>query len=141
AASTPLLSSAGIVAATAAQQWAQAISSAVDFSALKRANEALASSAVLRDLIGAQKSWAEAISLQGDFAELANVLARVAETVGDVGQWRARWIPSNLQEIGDLDIVATVALDEGIPLSWVPRGSIVAILIAAPDMQARKRVL
>ena len=61
-----------------------------------------------------------------------------------------RWIatfdrltPSNLRKLPfrELDVVASVALDEGLPLSWIPRGEIVAALITADGPQARHRIL
>ena len=52
-----------------------------------------------------------------------------------------RWIPDNLQEVPDLDAVATVALDEGVPLCWIPRREIVFALIGADGPRARLDVL
>ena len=61
-----------------------------------------------------------------------------------------RWIeafdrltPSNLRGLlmQELGIVAAVAFQEGLPLSWVPRGEIVAALIKADSPQARRRIL
>jgi Phosphate acetyl/butaryl transferase len=45
--------------------------------------------------------------------------------------------PVNLRDVVALDVAATVALDEGIPLSWVPRTEIVVLLIEADGPGAR----
>ena len=47
--------------------------------------------------------------------------------------------PVNLRDVVALDVVAAVALDEGIPLSWVPRTEIVVLLIEADGPDARGR--
>ena len=53
-----------------------------------------------------------------------------------------RLIPSNLRGLlQELDVVASVALDEGIPLCWIPRGEIVVALITAGNPQERQRIL
>ena len=52
-----------------------------------------------------------------------------------------RWIPSNLRDVQGLDIVFSVALEEGIPLGWVPRSAIVTELMEADGPQERLRVL
>ena len=46
-----------------------------------------------------------------------------------------RWLPHNLRSVDDLEAVALIALDEGIPLSSVPRTAIVVSLVqaATPD--------
>jgi len=52
----------------------------------------------------------------------------------DVGRWLEildRWIPANLRRVGSLDAAAQLALDEGIPLSWIPRQEIVEALLGA----------
>jgi len=51
-------------------------------------------------------------------------------------------IPSNLRGVRyDLDVVASIAFHEGIPLSWIPRGEIVVALIEADSAEARNRIL
>lgn len=51
------------------------------------------------------------------------------------------WIPANLRNVAALDVVATIALDEGIPLSWVPRPEIVVLLVEAGGPEARFDIL
>ena len=48
-----------------------------------------------------------------------------------------RWIPSNLHGVGRLDVVFAIALDEGIPLSWIPCPATVASLVEADGPQER----
>lgn len=55
-----------------------------------------------------------------------------------------RWIPDNLRsldDIDDLDHAARIALEEGIPLGWVPRREIVQELVGAPDAESRLSIL
>lgn len=52
-----------------------------------------------------------------------------------------RWIPSNLRDVEDLNAVATIATEEGIPLVWVPRAAIVNELLSAADNAARIEIL
>ena len=104
------------VAAAAQRQWTDSLSSAVDFSALR---DAVASSAALSAFSAVNSALTEALQHQTD------VLSRVFESINfelptiDLTQWidaLDRWIPGNLHGVGDLDVVATLALDEGIPL-------------------------
>ncbi|WP_018909468.1 hypothetical protein [Salinispora arenicola] len=48
--------------------------------------------------------------------------------------------PDGLSSVSDEDLFAVVQ-DEGIPLVWVPRGEIVSAVLAAPDRQARIKIL
>ena len=53
-----------------------------------------------------------------------------------------RWIPSNLHNLQGLGAVFSVALDEGIPFSWIPRPVTVAALVeaeGAPGAPSRPR--
>ena len=53
-----------------------------------------------------------------------------------------RLLPSNLRGLWqELDVVASVALDEGVPLSWIPRTEIVIALIEADEPIERRRIL
>lgn len=52
------------------------------------------------------------------------------------------WDPPNWRSVPDIDFEAAIALvNEGVPLVWVPRGSIVAKLLEAADGPARDVVL
>lgn len=52
-----------------------------------------------------------------------------------------RWIPTNLRDVEDLDLVATVALEDGIPVAWVPRPEIIAAVVEAATSEARIALL
>ena len=123
-----------------AKQWSDSLSKAINLTALR---DALASSAPLIDLSAMGQPLAGVspqVDLLRQFAE--SITASRPEI--DVARWideGDRWIPMNLRSLQDLDVVAAVALDEGIPLSWVPRAEIVVCLIEADGSQARLRVL
>lgn len=50
-------------------------------------------------------------------------------------------VPSNLHGLGELERVASLSLEEGIPVAWVPRRKIIQMLIDAPDASARRQIL
>ena len=78
------------------------------------------------------------------YDEIFNQIAEVtAFKLPELDHWIRdldRWIPSNLRDVQGLDIVFSVALEEGIPLSWVPRPAIVTELMEADGPQERLRV-
>lgn len=134
---------AGIAApAMAAQkQWAESLARSIDFSALDRA---VSSSAALDDWARTSPAFNESLRKETEF------FARIAESITfklpsiDIPRLLAaldRWLPVNLRDVVALDVVATVALDEGIPLSWVPRTEIVMLLIDADGPSARVGIL
>ena len=72
--------------------------------------------------------------------EIARLLREIRLPGWDFPRWQdnlRRWRPDNLREVSDLNSVATVAREEGIPLSWVPCPEIVAALIDADGPEAR----
>ena len=81
--------------------------------------------------------FAEAFKLRTDFFE------RIAESSTfklPAFDFR-KWIPGNLHDVQDLAVVAAVALEEGIPLSWIPRTEIVIPLIEADGPEERLCIL
>ncbi len=133
------LAGAGATAqAMAAQrQWAESLAKSIDFSAL---NAALASSTAL----GASAAFAESLRRQTDFfAQIADAVTFKLPAIGIPGLLEAldRWIPINLRDVVGLDVVATIALDEGLPLSWVPRTEIVLLIIEADGPEERIEIL
>jgi hypothetical protein len=143
AATLTAITDAGAAAqAMAAQkQWAEALAKSIDFSAL---NRAVASSAALDSWARSSVAFNESLRKQTEF------LARIAEDITfklptiDTSRLVAlldRWIPVNLRGIVALDVVATIALEEGLPLSWVPRAEIVVLLIEADSPDARVGIL
>lgn len=134
---------AGVAAqATAAQkQWAESLAKSIDFSAL---NRAVSSSAALDEWARTSAAFNESLRKQTEFfARIAESITFKLPTIDIPGLLAAldRWLPVNLRDIVALDVVATVALDEGIPLSWVPRTEIVVLLIEADGPGARVGIL
>lgn len=128
-------------AMAAQKQWADSLAKSVDFSALSRA---VASSAALDSWASTSAAFNESLRKQTEF------FARIAEDITfklptiDTSKLVAaldRWIPVNLRHIVALDVVATVALEEGLPLSWVPRAELVVLLIEADGPDARVGIL
>jgi hypothetical protein len=50
------------------------------------------------------------------------------------------WLPENIGD-ADLDAVAAICLDEGLPLAWIPRAAIVEGLLAAGSREERQGIL
>lgn len=128
-------------AIVAQQQWAESLARSVDFSAL---NKALASSAALDAFAKPNTSSIASLREQvGFFSRMAESFTFKLPTIDIPGLLEAldRWLPLNLRSVADLDLVATIALDEGIPLSWIPRTEIVVDLLAADGPYARIKIL
>jgi hypothetical protein len=125
----------------AQQQWADSLAKSIRLPALE---DALASSAALAAFTKSNQALLDSIRDQTD------LLARIAEgidvTLSTVDFSKLlegidRWIPANLRGVDDLEAVATISLDEGIPLSWVPRTGIVTHLLAAQGAEERHAIL
>ena len=130
--------------AAVVEQWSDSLRTAINLSALRDAleasaslvefsaiGEALAEVAPPGDLLG---QFAERITLSLPEIDFSDLLTRWIDE-GD------RWIPANLHNVQDLDEVAAISLDEGIPLSWVPRAEIVSCLLEADSPGARLQIL
>lgn len=138
---TALIDAGALSVATAQTQWAASLTKSVDFSAL---NQAVASSAALTAFTETSQALAETLKQQTDF------LAKIAENFRfdlpklDLSKWIEaldRWIPANLRGVPDVDKVAAVALDDGVPLSWVPRSEIVVAIVGASSREERHSIL
>lgn len=113
----------------------------IDFSAL---NRAVLSSAALEEWARTSVEFNESLRKQTEFfARIPEGIAFKLPAIDISGLLAAlnKWIPVNLRDVVALDVVATVALDEGIPLSWVPRTDIVVLLIEADGPGARVGIL
>lgn len=122
-------------------KWADSLVKAIHFPALEGA---LASSAAFATFMESNAALLESVKGQAD------TFARIAAAVDlklprfDTTNWLealGRWIPGNLRHVVDLDAVATLTLDEGIPLSWVPRTEIVSALVDAESAEDRHTIL
>ena len=137
-----LIDTGALSAAVGVQtKWAESLAKAVDFSAL---HDAIASSAALTAFTATNQALTDSLKQQTD------LFARITEGITfklpeiDFSQWIEaldRWIPGNLRNVGDLDAVATVSLEEGLPLTWIPRAEIVAALIGAASSEERDAIL
>lgn len=52
-----------------------------------------------------------------------------------------RFWPTNVSEIDEMDAVAAITLEEGLPLAWVPRHEIVVLLLSADSASDRELIL
>ncbi|MCC7078893.1 MAG: hypothetical protein IT198_17390 [Acidimicrobiia bacterium] len=122
-------------------RWAEALSKSIDSSAI---TDALASTAAITELTEANTAIARSLLQQTEMlSRITEGLAFKVPTIDFAALIAAsdRWIPINLHGVDDLDAVATIALEEGLPLSWVPRTEIVVAIIEAPDSEARCGIL
>lgn len=122
-------------------QWAKDLGRSIDFSAVSDA---------FRQTSDLQVFLRDATGFQELFQEQTEFLARISEQVAkslpkiDISRLRIaldRWIPTNLRDVNRLDEVAAISVEEGIPLSWVPRCEIVINLLDAPDASTRLEIL
>lgn len=129
----------GVVAVQ--RQWADSLAKSIHFPALEKA---FTSSAALAALAQSNTELLGAVTVQGD------VLRRIAEGIQpklptiEFARWLENlggWLPANLRDVEDLEVVATLALDEGLPLSWVPRAEIVNELTSADSEEERQALL
>jgi hypothetical protein len=128
-------------AIAAQQRWAESLAKSVDFSAL---DKALASTAALGALAKSNTAYIDSLREQSEsLSRIARSFTFKVPTIDRPGLLEAldRWIPLNLHDVDDIDVVANVALDEGIPLSWIPRTEIVLELIAADGPEDRVKLL
>ena len=122
-------------------RWAEALSKSID---LPSVADALQQSTGLESFLRESAGFQELLKQQTElFARISEQLAASLPKI-DTSRIRAaleRWIPTNLKEVGRLDEVATISVEEGIPLSWVPRGEIVVALLEASDSEGRRAIL
>lgn len=130
-----------VQAMAAQRQWAETLAKSIDFSAL---NSAVASSAALDSLARTSSAFSESLRKESElFSRIAENITFALPTIDITGLLASldRWIPVNLRTVGELGAVATIALDEGLPLSWVPRTEIVTLLVEAESAEDRAGIL
>jgi hypothetical protein len=128
-------------AMAAQKQWAESLAKSIDLSALHRA---ISSSAALDEWARTSAAFNESLRKQTELiARITEGITFKLPTIDIPGLLAAlhRWLPVNLRDVVGLDVVAAVALDEGIPLSWVPRTEIVVLIIEAHGPDERVGVL
>jgi len=119
------------------------LASSLDFSAITQANKLIMENAAFLDITRRQAEQVAAIAAKFDYSALVRQLN---DTLAGINweQLRSaftRLLPPNLRSVGDLDDVATLALNEGLPLAWVPRPEILDELVNAPTRENRNRIL
>lgn len=128
-------------ARAAQQRWAESLAKSIDYSAL---SDALTSSAALDSFLRSSEVFNQSLREQTElFAQIARTVTFELPTIDISGLLEAldRWIPINLRDGLALDVVATIALEDGLPLSWVPRSEIVLLLVEAGGWDARIGIL
>jgi hypothetical protein len=124
-------------------KWIEQLTKSIDVSAIVRANELLLSNASVVATSQQQVTALAAIAAKFDYSALTGQLSSVLERFN----WEAlrkavqSWLPSNLGSARDLDVVARLSLEEGLPLAWVPRAEIVQELTSAATPEERRRIL
>jgi hypothetical protein len=125
----------------AQKQWGESLAKSLDFPAI---TEMLKSSAALESFVFEGSAFRESLR------EQTELFARISETISsripkiDLSGLLSvldRWIPGNLRDVQQLDVVADIALEEGLPLSWVPRTEIVVSLVGATGPEHRIAIL
>lgn len=128
---------------SAQAQWVEALTRAIDVSALGRINETLLSIGHLSPVIEANLSIFQ--SLQTRLSTAADFFQTFPIQPATFGPSLLvalrRWIPANLRDVDDLDRVAAIALDEGVPLTWIPRPAIVMELLDVASAGERLAIL
>jgi hypothetical protein len=83
------------------------------------------------------------ISRTLDLSKYNDRVRQIFETVewGALRQWIIQWRPANLRRCSDMGTIASIALDEGIPLAYIPGDDIVEELVAASGRDDRIAIL
>ncbi|HUY08010.1 MAG TPA: hypothetical protein VMW80_00955 [Candidatus Dormibacteraeota bacterium] len=123
--------------------WLEQLSKSLDFSAITRANELILNNAAFSAASQIQRETFASISRTLDYSALTEQLSSVLQGIdwgmltGDLDNW----LPENLREGDELEEVARLALEEGLPLAWVPRAEFVHSLVNAKSKEERSRIL
>jgi hypothetical protein len=124
-------------------KWIEQLTKSIDVSAIARANELILANSAVVAASQQQADALAAIAAKFDYSALTKQLSSVFEGFDWEALRRAveSWLPSNLRSAHDLDTVARLSLDEGLPLAWVPRAEIVQELTSAATPEDRLRIL
>jgi len=119
------------------------LASSIDISAIKQANNLIIENAAIFDVTRRQAEQFAAIAAKFDYSALVKQFSRALAGI-NWDQLRTifeRVLPSNLRSVGDLVAVAAFALNEGLPLAWVPRPEILDELVSAATAEDRVAIL
>lgn len=115
--------------------------STLDLSAIKKANGLLLHNWELFDLKRQQAEQISKMVAQFDFPSLAKQIIATRINWGQLRTIFEHVLPSNLHSVHDLAAVADLALDEGLPVAWVPRHEIIDELLRAVTPEERLAIL
>ncbi len=125
-----------------AQAAAESIARSFDISALEHANESLLRAAEINGLTDIHQRFLDSVAPKVDLSAFTRKIDRWTRTApGALLDQLDRWIPENLRNCHRFEELATISLDEGLPLSWVPRPEIVEALLDADDEEGRAQLL
>jgi len=121
----------------------QQLAATIDLSAIQRANDLILGDAAIWDASRKQAEEIAAITAKFDYSALVEQFTSALAGINwdQLREAFERWLPSNLRSVSDLDDVARIALDEGLPLAWVPRREVLEELLVAPNQEKRLRIL
>jgi len=119
------------------------LAATIDLSAIQRANDLILGSAAIWEASRKQAEEIAAITANFDYSALVEQFTSALAGINwdQLREAFERWLPSNLRSVSDLDDVARIALDEGLPLAWIPRAEVLEELLAAPNQEERLRIL
>ena len=119
------------------------LAATIDLSAIQRANDLILGSAAIWEASRKQAEEIAAITANFDYSALVEQFTSALAGINwdQLREAFERWLPSNLRSVSDLDDAARVALDEGLPLAWIPRGEVLEELLASPNQEERVRIL
>jgi len=119
------------------------LASALDLTAITRANKLIMENAGFLDITRRQAEQFAAIAAKFDHSALVRQLNATLTGINweELRSTFERLLPSNLRSVRDLVPVAQLALDEGLPLAWIPRPEILNELVSASTPEDRIRIL
>jgi len=119
------------------------LASTLDLTAITRANKLNMENADILDLTRRQAEQFAAIPAKFDYSALVRQLNTTLAGINweELRTAFERLLPSNLRSVRDLVAVAELALDEGLPMAWIPHPAILDELVSAPTSEDRTRFL
>jgi hypothetical protein len=124
-------------------KWMDQLTKSLDVSAFTRANDLILNNAAFLAARQHQADVLASIAAQLDYSALTKQLSSLLDGVDWAELQKAveSWLPPNLRSAHDLDKIAQLSFDEGLPLAWVPRAEIVLELTSAATPEDRLLIL
>lgn len=119
------------------------LASSLDLTAITRANKLIMENTGFLDVTRRQAEQFAAIAAKFDYSALVRQLNATLAGINweELRTAFERLLPPNLRSVRDLVGVAELALDEGLPLAWIPRSEILDELLSASTSEDRIRIL